>query len=153
MGWFSFCCCCCSVVSDSFVTPWTIACQAPLSMGFPRQEYQSRLPFPSARDLPQPRDWTRIFCIAGGFFTTELPGKPLSWLSGLPVDWFTIYSYYMCVCVYFLFYIESHSTFSCAVLSTQSSHPYSTAKHTFNLQNSASEQWLLWGLLRPPCLL
>ena len=151
MGWFPFCCC--SVVSDSFVTPWTIACQAPLSMGFPRQEYQSRLPFPSAGDLPQPRDWTRIFCIAGGFFTTELPGRPLSWLSGLPVDWFTIYSYYMCVCVYFLFYIESHSTFPRAVLSTQSSHPYSTAKHTFNLQNSASEQWLLWGLLQPPCLL
>ena len=33
------------VVSDSFVTPWT--CQDPLSMGFPRQEYWSRLPFPS----------------------------------------------------------------------------------------------------------
>ena len=34
-------------MSDSFVTPWTIAHQAPLSMGFPRQEYGSRLPFPS----------------------------------------------------------------------------------------------------------
>ena len=29
-----------SVVSDSFATPWTVACQVPLSMGFPRQEYQ-----------------------------------------------------------------------------------------------------------------
>ena len=36
-----------SIVSDSFVTPWTVACQAPLSMGFPRQEYWSGLPFPS----------------------------------------------------------------------------------------------------------
>ena len=35
----------CSVVSDSFATPWTIACQAPLSMGFPRPEYWSGLPF------------------------------------------------------------------------------------------------------------
>ena len=35
-----------SVVFDSFVTPWTVAHQAPLSMGFPRQEYQSGLPFP-----------------------------------------------------------------------------------------------------------
>ena len=35
-----------SVMSDS-VTPWTVACQAPLSMGFSRQEYWSRLPFPS----------------------------------------------------------------------------------------------------------
>ena len=33
-------------------TPWTAACQAPLSMGFPRQEYCSGLPFPSAGDLP-----------------------------------------------------------------------------------------------------
>ena len=40
-----------SVVSDS-VTPWTLALQAPLSMGFPRQEYWSGLPFPSPRDLP-----------------------------------------------------------------------------------------------------
>ena len=35
-------------------TPWSIACHAPLSMGFPRQRYWSRLPFPSPRDLPDP---------------------------------------------------------------------------------------------------
>ena len=35
-------------------TLWTIACQAPLSMGFPRQEYWSRLPFPSSVYLPDP---------------------------------------------------------------------------------------------------
>ena len=37
-----------------FVTPWTVAYQAPLSMGFSRQEYWSGLPFPSPRDLPNP---------------------------------------------------------------------------------------------------
>ena len=37
-----------------FVTPWTIAYQAPLSMGFPRQECWSGLPFPSPGDLPDP---------------------------------------------------------------------------------------------------
>ena len=37
-----------------FVTPWTVAHQAPLSMGFSRQEYQSGLPFPSPEDLPNP---------------------------------------------------------------------------------------------------
>ena len=37
-----------------FMTPWTIACQGPLSMGFSRQEYWSRLPFPSSSDLPNP---------------------------------------------------------------------------------------------------
>ena len=41
-----------SVVSDSFVTPWTVACQAPLFMGFSRQEYWSGLSFPPPRDLP-----------------------------------------------------------------------------------------------------
>ena len=35
-----------------FVTPWTVACQAPLSMGFSRQEYCSKLPYPPWRDLP-----------------------------------------------------------------------------------------------------
>ena len=37
-----------------FATPWTIACQAPLSMAFPRQEYWTGLPFPSPGDLPDP---------------------------------------------------------------------------------------------------
>ena len=37
-----------------FTTPWTIACRAPLSIGFSRQEYWSRLPFPSPGDLPDP---------------------------------------------------------------------------------------------------
>ena len=43
----------CSVMSN-FVTSWTIAYQASLSMGFSRQEYQSGLPFPSPGDLPDP---------------------------------------------------------------------------------------------------
>ena len=42
---------------------WTVAHQAPLSMGFPRQEYWSGLPFPSLGDLSRPRDWTWVFCI------------------------------------------------------------------------------------------
>ena len=43
----------CSVVSHSFATPWSVSHQAPLSMGFPRQEYWSGLPCPSPRDLPE----------------------------------------------------------------------------------------------------
>ena len=41
-------------MSDSFATPWTVAHQAPLHMGFSRQEYWSGLPFPSPGDLPDP---------------------------------------------------------------------------------------------------
>ena len=44
----------CSVVSDSFATPSAVARQAPLSMGFPRQEYWSGLPLPSPGDLLNP---------------------------------------------------------------------------------------------------
>ena len=36
------------------VTPWTVACQAPLNIGFSRQEYWSEFPFPSPGDLPDP---------------------------------------------------------------------------------------------------
>ena len=38
----------------TLATPWTVACQVPLSVGFPRQEYWSGLPFPSPGDLPDP---------------------------------------------------------------------------------------------------
>ena len=41
-------------MSNSFAIPWTVALQAPLSMGFLRQEYWSGWPFPSAGDLPNP---------------------------------------------------------------------------------------------------
>ena len=51
-----------------FATPWSIAHQAPLPMGFSRQEYWSGLPFPSARGSSQLRDWTQLSCIAGRCF-------------------------------------------------------------------------------------
>ena len=49
-------CSVCLVVNSclTFVTPWTLACQAPLSLGFPRQAYWNRLLFTSPRDLPDP---------------------------------------------------------------------------------------------------
>ena len=46
--------CCLVTKSCLFVTPWTVARQAPLSTGFPRQEYWSGLPLPSPGDLPDP---------------------------------------------------------------------------------------------------
>ena len=65
-----------------FVTPWTVAHQASLSMGFPRQEYWSGLPFPTTEDLPDPGIKPVSLASpasAGGFFTTEPPGKPQAW--------------------------------------------------------------------------
>ena len=56
-----------------FGTPWTAARQAPLPMGFFRQEYWSGLPFPSPRDLPHPELELTLMppAMAGGFFTTN----------------------------------------------------------------------------------
>ena len=59
-----------------FVTPWTIARQAPLSMGFFRQEYWSELPFPSPGDLPNRGIKPVSPALTGRSFTTEPPGKP-----------------------------------------------------------------------------
>ena len=68
----------CSVASDS-VTPRTVAHQAPLSMGFSRQEYWVGLPFPLPRDLLDPGIQPlslQPLALAGGFFATKPPGKP-----------------------------------------------------------------------------
>ena len=51
--------------------------QALLCMGFPRQEYWSRLPFPSPGDLPDQEFEPTFSALAGGYFTTESPGKPI----------------------------------------------------------------------------
>ena len=66
---------------DVFVTPWTVAYQAPLWMGFPRQEHWSiQLPFPSPEDLSGPgtQPESLVFPALAGFFTTESP-EGLGW--------------------------------------------------------------------------
>ena len=60
-----------------FATPWTAARQASLPMGFSRQEYWSGFAFPPPGDLPEPGIGPASPALAGGFFTTEPPGKPL----------------------------------------------------------------------------
>ena len=58
-----------------FATPWTVAHQAPLSMGFSRQEYWSGLPFPSPGDLPNPGIEPRSPALQADTLTSEPPGK------------------------------------------------------------------------------
>ena len=60
----------------TLVTPWTVACQIPLSMGFSRQEYWSGLPFPSPGDLPDPEIEPGSPALREGSLPTRLPGKP-----------------------------------------------------------------------------
>ena len=60
----------------TLVTPWTVACQAPLSMGFSRQEYWSGLPFPSPGNLPDLGIEPRSPVLQTDSLPTELLGKP-----------------------------------------------------------------------------
>ena len=67
--------CACRLSYDQlFATPWTVDCQAPLSMEFFRQEYWSGLPFSPLGDLPDPEiepESLASVALAGGFFTTS----------------------------------------------------------------------------------
>ena len=67
------------LVSDVqlFGTPWTVVHQAPSSMRFPRQEYWSGLPFLLQGDLSNTGIKPLSPALAGGFFVTEPPGKPM----------------------------------------------------------------------------
>ena len=60
-----------------FVTPWTVVCQAPLSMGFPRQEYWSALPFPFPGVLPNPGIKCESPILQADSLPSEPAGKPL----------------------------------------------------------------------------
>ena len=110
---------------DSLVTPWTAACQAPLSMGFSGQEHWSGLPFPPPGDLPDPGIEPES---PADSLSSEPPGKPLSgwWLSlSLASDWLKpIWTNMM-----YLFFIhttniysasipEGHAVLSCPVVLT-----------------------------------
>jgi len=62
-------------MSESFAHQWTTPCQAPLSLGFLRQEYWSGMPFPSPGDLQNPGIKPVSPALTGRFLTTKLPGK------------------------------------------------------------------------------
>ena len=74
-----------SVVSNSFATLWTVACQAPLSMEFSRQEYWSGFPFPTPGDLLYPGIKPRSPALQGG-------SLPLSHQGGHEILWMVLNS-------------------------------------------------------------
>ena len=66
-----------SIVDNCFVTPWTVVCQAPLSMEFSRQEYWNGLSFLSLEDLPDPGIESRSSTCQADSLPSELPIKIL----------------------------------------------------------------------------
>ena len=75
LGIFS-CCCLVAKTCLTLATPWTIACQVPLSMEFPRRKHWSGLPFPPPGDLPNPGIEPRSPALQVDSLPSELPGKP-----------------------------------------------------------------------------
>ena len=100
-------------MSNSFATPWTVACQAPLSMGFSRQEYWSGLPFSIPGDLPNPG--IEPTCTVDSL-PLSLLGRP-QWglvackVKGLGGGCFTSFSQFICIPpAWFLSYFFAIST-------------------------------------------
>ena len=62
-------------MSNFFESPWAVACQVPLAIPIPREEYWNVLPFPSTGALPDPGIDPASPTLGGGFFTTEPPRK------------------------------------------------------------------------------
>ena len=76
-----------------FATPWTVAHQAPPSMGFTRQEYWSGLPFPSPEDLPKPGIKPGAPILQADSLLSELQGSPFIYFLSLNTN-FCIYNCY-----------------------------------------------------------
>ena len=74
--YLSLCCCLITKLSDSSATPWIIACQVPLSMGFSRQEYWSELLFPSPGDLSGPGIKLRLLHWQADYIPLRHQGSP-----------------------------------------------------------------------------
>ena len=129
----------CSVVSNS-ATPWTAARRSSLSLGFPRQEYWSRLPFPSPGDLPSPGTESMSSALAGRFFTAEPPGKPISHQNNYLKKSFNldtpVSSYYL----FTIFRVRMQTLRSATVLITAvSQHPAQCPWHTMNTHQTCAE--------------
>ena len=92
--------CCVPSHVQLFVTPWTVAHQAPLSMRILQARILERVAMPFSREPSQPRDRTQVSCIAGGFFT--------AWAT--IVIWWNIYG----VCSQFLKQVKKFNLFLCA---------------------------------------
>ena len=78
-----------AILCLTLATPWTVARQAPLSMGFSRQEYRSGLPFPPPGDLPHPGIKLAFPALAGRLSTSEPPGKHMLLRQGLNMTIYT----------------------------------------------------------------
>ena len=122
-----------------FATLWTITHQAPLSMGFPRQEYWSGLPFSPSGDLPhssiEPSSPASP-ALASRFFTTEPPGKPI-YLIGALLKYvkFLFFEKFLLIKAFFIKIFDCQDTKTCewCDIYTEYMEYYSVKKRTFDI--------------------
>ena len=138
-----------------FVASWTVAYQPPLSMEFSRQEHWSGFPCPPPGDLPDPGIEPRSPvspALAGGFFTVEPPGKPLSqlrWLQTHEIDIGAIHrdysdvtsSIFTCMCVHVCVALCK----TCVCVALQNHH------HSSDTVTSPWDPFMLPSLPTPIC--
>ena len=95
----------------TFLTLWAVACQSPLSMEFSRQEYWSKLQFPSPEDLLDSGIKHVVSCLAGRFFTSEPSGKPkhVGNCDSLCDSLCIVTAYVIAVCIYSFFFFFNYS--------------------------------------------
>ena len=123
--------------------PWTIARQAPLSMGLSRQEYWSGLPFPSPRDLPDSGIEPRSPALQADSLPTELQGKPhfsispsneYSGLIPFRIDWFDLLAVQGSLKSLLQLQNSKASILRCsAFFMAHLSHPHTTAGRTITM--------------------
>ena len=82
------------VMSDTFLSPWTVACQAALSMEFSRQGYWSGLPFPPPGDLPDPGIKSGSSALQADSLPSEPTEKPLQWIMGCKLEMPTLFLFW-----------------------------------------------------------
>ena len=98
-----------------FATPWSVALQAPLFLGFPRQEYWSGLPFFSSRGSSQPSDQTLISCISCIGRWILLPLHHL----GSPCIYYIYMKSYMCILHIYIYKVQKIDTKLFIVISSR----------------------------------
>ena len=118
--------------------PWTVARQAPLSMGFSRQEYWSALPFPSPADLPDPGIEPERPALAGGFFTLSHQGSPASFSDGFKYPKRAVRQWPICAKVFL-----GHQPFLCQATSAHPPAP-STPTPGEKADRWKTVCWRLW---------
>ena len=104
-----------SVMADSFMTLWTVACQVHLSVEFPRQEYWSWLPFLSPGNLPDPAIKSVSPALGGDSLLLSHQGRPIIWIhniqncSGIYLG-SHILSGWTCPCIYASLWMQIQET-------------------------------------------